>query len=623
MNNTNTPDPMFAKFDQILGKTTPTTSNGPVSTWADELRGKAPHVQPATQGQQAAADLGLDQKPAITANTEDAFKSGLDNAKAGFQRTQAAAADKGPGSSTLGSIGNMIGGAGQMAAGGIQAVASPIAGAVKTAGDIAGISNPAGSAIDYVASKANDLMPWLQKLATDHPHLADDANSAITILGTLAGAEKAPEIGSALQGGLETGTAAARGTAQAIDQGAASVAGKIGEARQAVTSSLEDSAAKSAKSDWAKPTTKTAGSYSTATDIYNNAKSSGHDISDTLVKSGVKLSDNVSEGKYDTANTADRLRSESGKLSNELLRPSLEKANAVTVPTPVSDIISSAKSNLADNKFIPQETKDILMKKLDSTSPALEKQYPNGMNLTDLHDEKILRSKNAKMSPVGDISTNLEANKNYALSNAMKTELEASVPKDIPVKEFNAQLQKNYQAADYIESLNGKKVPIGIGTKAIRAAAKGVGAIAGSHLGIGGAFGGYSLGGIVENMAEGLPASLRDSLLKNVESTNPEAFDRVRGFLGQETNPKDLVHTVNTSTGDIPKEAPQEMNMGTYKIGKNPNTGIVEPTGHYRSPVQSFYPPKAISPTEMGTYKLGKNDSVQYRSPKQNFYTKK
>lgn len=36
-----TPNPMFAKFDQVLGKTTPTTSTGPVNSRADEIRALA------------------------------------------------------------------------------------------------------------------------------------------------------------------------------------------------------------------------------------------------------------------------------------------------------------------------------------------------------------------------------------------------------------------------------------------------------------------------------------------------------------------------------------------------------------------------------------------------------
>lgn len=37
----NTTNPMFAKFDQVLGKTTPTTANGPISTRANEIRALA------------------------------------------------------------------------------------------------------------------------------------------------------------------------------------------------------------------------------------------------------------------------------------------------------------------------------------------------------------------------------------------------------------------------------------------------------------------------------------------------------------------------------------------------------------------------------------------------------
>ena len=42
-----TPNPMFAKFDQVLGVKTPTTTSGPISTRANEIRNLATQTQTA------------------------------------------------------------------------------------------------------------------------------------------------------------------------------------------------------------------------------------------------------------------------------------------------------------------------------------------------------------------------------------------------------------------------------------------------------------------------------------------------------------------------------------------------------------------------------------------------
>ncbi len=47
--------------------------------------------------------------------------------------------------------------------------------------------------------------------------------------------------------------------------------------------------------------------------------------------------------------------------------------------------------------------------------------------------------------------------------------VEKKAPADLPIKEFNAELQKKYQMADYLESLHGKNVPKGTASKLLKA----------------------------------------------------------------------------------------------------------------------------------------------------------
>lgn len=326
-----------------------------------------------------------------------------------------------------------------------------------------------------------------------------------------------------------------------FSQGKSGLIQKVPEAIQNgiynIKGGITDKMTQNAIDDWGKPASTNAAGYKKATQIYNNAMDNGNNIGETLTNNGIKLSDNVTGGKYDTLETADELRQDAGKTSSDLLRPALEKANPSVQATPVENIIDDAKSSVEDSKFLTQEQKDNLIGKLEDSQAALQKQYPDGMQLTDLHDEKILRDANAKYSPIGDPVVNAEAQKNKVLADVLRNTLEEKAPDNIPVKEFNAELQKQYQAANYLESLNTKKVPISILGKIANTGGKVAGAVVGSHLGGGvlGGVGGYHIGGMVENMLSSIPAQFRDSLLNNLQETNPEAFQAVSDALGQMT----------------------------------------------------------------------------------------
>lgn len=357
--------------------------------------------------------------------------------------------------------------------------------------------------------------------------------------------------------------------------------------KNAAQNKITSIAENSAKKDWIAPTTKTNASYSKATDVYNNAQSSGHDIADTLVKNGTKLSDNISEGKYATADTAEKIRSDAGKLSNELLRPALQKADAATPLTPVEDITKATIRDIENSKGITPGDVERQISKAKSEGESLKRKFPDGMRLSDMHDTRINYASNGKYSPIGDTTVNNNANVNRSFGRVLAKEVKNNAPEDIPVDAFQKALQKQYQAADYLDALDTKRVPIGVGTKILRAGAKGVGSALGSTAGLGGSFAGYSIGGIVESTLEGLPATVRDSLLGNLEKTNPEAFSKISDYLKQ---PAEKVYNVLKPDTGLPKEPEVNREMGSYKLRKNPVTGRVEETGQYRKPGVNFYP---------------------------------
>jgi hypothetical protein len=375
---------------------------------------------------------------------------------------------------------------------------------------------------------AAHALTTVNNLIQQHPQLAEFFgglfNTALNV-GTAGVGEGAVEVGA---------KAVAEGAGGAVTAAKDATSGVIESAKN-IPQTIRDTALAQEKSAWEKPTTVAKPAYGKATDIYGGT-STAH-IPETLVNNGIHLSDNVDNvnGRqvYSTTDSAEKIREDAGKMSSDILRPSLAKADASTPKTPVADVFSQAEKNIQSNKFLTPGTKEELVSSLNKEMAASQKAHPDGLGLVDLHDNKILYDSNAKYSPVGDIATNNKATTNKAIADANRTILEKTAPKDIPVKDFNSELQKQYQAANYLDALHGKPVPKGAISYIAKLGAKIVGAGVGSHFGGGilGTVGGYHLGGMVESMVEGAPASVRSSLLKNLETSNPEVFAKVEDYL--------------------------------------------------------------------------------------------
>ncbi len=375
------------------------------------------------------------------------------------------------------------------------------------------------------------------KFKQSNPAQAADIENTLNIAATLAGgagAKKATTetadtltgITSKLPDIVTPIEKTASEAGQAISQKAGEVAGKVG-------GKLQDKYLTQELKGWTEPTTINKPAFNKATEIYKNASSMGHNIGDTIVKNKINLADHIENGVYNTVDTADKIRTDASKMSSDLLRPSLRKADLTVPKTPVDELINSSINNITKNKSITQETKDSLIEELNKTKNALQKKFPDGMGLEDLHDEKIVRDMNAKYSPIGDIATNNQAIKNKAVADSARNLIESKAPSDIPVKEFNNELKKQYQAADYLEALNSKKVPQSIASKIAKTTAKVVGATVGHGMGGGilGGVGGYHIGGMIEGLFENMSNPIKKYFLQNLEATNPEVFSKLKDYL--------------------------------------------------------------------------------------------
>lgn len=355
---------------------------------------------------------------------------------------------------------------------------------------------------------------------------------------------------------------------------------------------------KGAINEWEKPATTNKPSYTKATELFKSEQTKGHNIAQTLVKNKIIPSDHIEGGQYATAETADKLRSDAGKLSSDLLRPSLERASYSVPLTPVNDVVNSAIRDIKGNKYLTAEEKATITSKLEATRAGLKKQYPNGMKLVDLHDEKILRGSKVKRSPIGDPATNIEAQKNEAISDTLMTMVEDKAPKDIPVGEFNAELKKQYRAADYLDFLQSKKAPASLISKMAKTSAKVVGAAVGHGLGGGllGGVGGYHIGGMVESMIEELPNPIKSHFLQNLEISNPPVFQQVKNYLGEQEVSKLMM-----------KALPSPEPLGTAK-----NPILTPPPTTFEKPAQKI----ATEPSRQKLLMARGENPIPAQSPK-------
>lgn len=308
------------------------------------------------------------------------------------------------------------------------------------------------------------------------------------------------------------------------------------KAPAAIKTGARDYVVSNEKSGWARPTTIPKATYGKARDVLQNAKEKGHDIPATLVRNGVKLSENIEDGNYSTDYSAEKIRADAAKMSNELLRPSLKVADYSTPRTPVSEILAGTLEDIRGSKRTTAGDIKRQVKRATAEAVILDEKYPQGMSLEEMHDNRITYAANGKYSPVGDRNVNNNAGVNRAIGRAFGAKVIEKAPEDVPVSDFQRELAKQFEAADYLDTINTKKVPVSIASRVSKGVAKVVGAVTGSAMGggIAGGFGGYHMGGIVEGLLESVPNPVKSYFLNNLEKTNPPAFEAVRAYLGKE-----------------------------------------------------------------------------------------
>jgi hypothetical protein len=451
-----------------------------------------------------------------------------------------------------------------------------VAGAVTS--PLAPILKPIGAAVDFAGNIGNTMGNIANKIPGVHfntqKYDAANANYANS---------------SAGQGITRVATDLSNaGAVAGTILGAKSGVDNIGDAWDAVKKSTTDAVSSkitdNMESDWKKPSTlKQETKYTKAQGVAAKDPT----IPRFLAEQKIDPKANIEDGKYSTADTADNLRATAGKLSEDVIKPALKLADYLVKPGAISDILNAAKNYLGKTFNVTAGDVESITKNIEKEADALTRKYPNGIKLSDADTEKITYAKNGGFSPFKSASdTNLSI-ANRAISSALGDFVEKNAPESVHYGEFKDYLSKYYKGADYLDALNGKKVPYSLGKYIAHRGLQVIGAGIGQATGFGmlADVGGYMIGGAVEHALENLPNPLRNMFLSNIETTNPAVFAKIQQFL---QNPNGGMLALPPATNQTPMITPNT--RGTPGI-------------NYNLPKQDFtstmkLPPNQGSPTQ-------------------------
>lgn len=291
------------------------------------------------------------------------------------------------------------------------------------------------------------------------------------------------------------------------------------------------------------PTTASGKTFNKATDSYNFAKKQGIDLKKVAADNKVYASEHITDGKFDTKDVADALRSETAGNGPDILRPALTEAAPSVPRVPISDVRNKMISKVlsAPDSAISAEQKKSFIQKImkeygDNSVTAAS--HPNGYDLTNLYDSKLQTSskiyKPSKGGGLPSISDSLTSQQKLIESQVFDDILRKTAPKELGLDPYFKAQQSRFALADYLQALDGSKAPQTLFQRGVRRAAQLSGATTGSMVaGPFGMFSGYQFGGVVADTFASASNPVKVSFLKSIGKTEPEAYQIMKDYVSK------------------------------------------------------------------------------------------
>lgn len=506
----------------------------------------------------------------VTKNLEDTFTGGAKSITSDVAniKPNAEAAGGGAGGSGAANFAATAAGAGHVA-GDIAGTAGGIIGSFISPLLSEEAKSKLGSAADTISQKINAI-PGMT------PEIAKSLGDVFNTTSLLGGAKAAPKVANAASGVKTALTPSAEAPAAAAAARAAQEQAQLASKVQGVAD------------EWKLPTVpgkvNNPASFNKARDILAQSP----DTPKFLTEQKLHPAQHIENGRYATADSADALRDTAGQMSRDTLRPSLQMADYATPKTSVVDALKAAIKNISRDPNVTQGNRAAMTAKLTREASLLEKKYPEGMSLTDMHDEGITYSKNGKYKPNGSHADDNISTANRNLGTALGDLVKSKAPEGLDVTGFQKYLSQYYKAADYLDALDTKKAPTGFISAIAQKSAKIGGFLAGHALGGGVLPGvaGYAMGGALEHAIENMTSSMRGQFLHNLKITNPKAFDAVSKYISDEEAARATRLALPPGkTIALPSEV-KESSVKSVRAQKNPTT-VNPKTGKFQTSYNS------------------------------------
>lgn len=326
--------------------------------------------------------------------------------------------------------------------------------------------------------------------------------------------------------------------------------------------------------DIVRPTAVNEPRFAVATRVYNDAANRGIDLGDQATKLGIQH-DQLAEGnRYNTLDTVDNIRNGNYEVSNNVIRPAIQQVQHGVPRISTTDVKNSILNNIDSipNSQLSPEDRAYMTSQVNkryAPGSAADLAHPNGYNLEDLHDSRIVSQTNGKFKKDGSALENRPARLSRIEGTVFSDLFDSKAPAEL--QGVRGELEKNFKLANYLEALHGKQVPQGITQKAVRLFGRAIGGMVGSKVG---GFPGFLFGSrggdMLFNAFETLPNPIKASVLTKAfaNKAEPEVYTALAQHLGQQEAER-LMRPALPAAGESSAKAPASPTLFSTSNGRS------------------------------------------------------
>lgn len=311
------------------------------------------------------------------------------------------------------------------------------------------------------------------------------------------------------------------------------LAKQIPEIKPNVIKKAQDYYSKSEVEQFNKPSSLPDPQYKKAREVWDNAKRKWTDLWQVARNNNIQYDTLNDGGKFNAIDTAKNVREDAIKASNDMIIEGIREADKFTEPTSANKIRNELLKQVENDKNLTGAQRSAMTKYIDNEFDSIIKDYGEELSLESMQKGKVKFDRNSKYDEVGLPSDSNIYKANKAIADKLRASIEKGAWANLPIREVNASLAKQFELANYLEELHGKKVPQTMLHNLTRVGAKALWGTTGAV--VWGwaiwAFAWYQSVAVLFDTLSNLPSPLRSKMLNSIKSENPEAYKQIQEFI--------------------------------------------------------------------------------------------